>query len=98
MDPKDVAAITDGFSGAEIEQAVIDAMRLGFSEDRLTTMADIKKVVEASTPLSKTMADDIDKVRRWAKGRARMAGKPRKDTPAAASGSSPFMRPGIQGA
>jgi SpoVK/Ycf46/Vps4 family AAA+-type ATPase len=96
--PGEMAGLTDGFSGAELEQAVIDAMRFAFSEDRKTTIADVKQAVEDTTPLSKTLADDIERIRKWAKGRARYAGKPRKPEPPDQPGSSPFMkRPTIQG-
>jgi len=98
VDPKEMAALTDGFSGAEIEQAVIDSMRLAFSMDRKTGPEDVKTVISETTPLSKTLADDIDRVRKWARGRARPAGKKMRETPPPEAGASPFMkRPSIQG-
>jgi SpoVK/Ycf46/Vps4 family AAA+-type ATPase len=98
VDPKEVAGLTDGFSGAELEQAVIDAMRFAFSEDRKTGIADLKQAIADTTPLSKTLADDIDRIRKWAKGRARYAGKPRKPEPPDQPGANPFMgRPKITG-
>lgn len=69
-----LADSSDGFSGAEIEQAVIDAMYLGFEAQREFTTEDILGCLRASVPLSRTKAQDIDALRRWAAGgRARLA-------------------------
>lgn len=63
----------EGFSGAEIEMAVVEAMYTGFAEKREFTTDDIMAAVRSSVPLSRTMAEDIDALRRWARERARMA-------------------------
>ena len=73
FDVKEIATACDGFSGAEIEQAIIDAMFIGFSQDREFNLADVKSSAEATMPLSKTMAEDITRLRQWAKSKARMA-------------------------
>jgi hypothetical protein len=75
LDPKAISLICQDFSGAEIEQAIIDAMFKAYSEDREVTLEDIKTAAENTMPLSKTMAEDIKKLRDWAKGRARYANK-----------------------
>jgi SpoVK/Ycf46/Vps4 family AAA+-type ATPase len=75
LDPKAIATICDTFSGAEIEQAIIDAMFKAYSEDREVTLKDIETAASDTMPLSKTMAEDINKLRQWAKGRARYANK-----------------------
>jgi SpoVK/Ycf46/Vps4 family AAA+-type ATPase len=75
LDPKAIAAGTAGFSGAEIEQAIVDGMFTAYAEDREVTLADILLAASSTMPLSKTMSEDISKLRQWAKGRARMAGK-----------------------
>ena len=75
LDPKAIADICDTFSGAEIEQAIVDAMNMAYSEDREFTLEDIKTAAGDTMPLSKTMAEDITKLRQWAKGRARLANK-----------------------
>jgi SpoVK/Ycf46/Vps4 family AAA+-type ATPase len=62
-----------GFSGAEIEQAVIASLYDGFLESREITTEDIKKNIRESVPLSVTMKEDIDRVRNWAKTRSRFA-------------------------
>ena len=73
--PKEVAAFCPGFSGAEIEQAIIDGMFTAYAENREVSLKDIQDAAAATMPLSKTMSEDITKLRGWAKGRARMAGK-----------------------
>ena len=78
IDPKAIAAATEGFSGAEIEQAVIDGGRIAFADsDRDVKTEDIVEAAKDTFPLSKTMAEDIAKLKAWAKGRAKAAnGKP----------------------
>jgi hypothetical protein len=85
--PKTIADACDGFSGAEIEQAIIDGMFTAYADgEREVTIDDIQKAAGATMPLSKTMAEDITKQRQWAKGRARMAGTP-AETPKPTGGS-----------
>lgn len=68
-----LADATEGYSGAEIEQAVIAAMYDAFSEDRDITTADVMAAAEQSVPLSETMKEKIDLLRMWAETRARPA-------------------------
>lgn len=75
LDPKAIALICQDFSGAEIEQSIIDAMFRAFSADREVSLEDIKAAAESTMPLSKVMAEDIAKLREWAKTRARYANK-----------------------
>ena len=70
-----LAAESDGFSGAEIEQAVISGMYAAFEEDREVTTEDVVTALKQTVPLSVTMREDIATVRRWAKGRARPASR-----------------------
>jgi SpoVK/Ycf46/Vps4 family AAA+-type ATPase len=66
--------LTDGFSGAEIEQAIVSALYTAFSrQDDLTTEA-IAEELELTKPLSVTMAERIDALRDWARDRAVFAG------------------------
>ncbi|MFT5423451.1 MAG: hypothetical protein ACI89L_001228 [Phycisphaerales bacterium] len=64
----------DGFSGAEIEQAVIAGLHTAFSEKRELTTEDVLKCVRTSPPLSVTMAEKVAKLRAWAKERCVPAG------------------------
>jgi hypothetical protein len=75
FDADRLAAESDGFSGAEIEQAVISGMYAAFEEDREVTTEDVVRALKQTVPLSVTMREDIAMVRRWAKGRARPASR-----------------------
>ena len=77
-DPKNfdltrLAAATSGYSGAEIEQAVISALYDAFDLDREVTTEDILIGVNQSVPLSMTMKESIEVLRQWADTRARPA-------------------------
>ena len=70
---KDVDIIAEkslGYTGAEIEEAIKDAMYRAFSEDRDINAEDILDSIGATTPLSRTMSEVISQTREWAKGRA----------------------------
>jgi SpoVK/Ycf46/Vps4 family AAA+-type ATPase len=73
-DPKkfDVAGLaeaSDGFSGAEIEQAIISALHDAFAAGRELQNDDILATLRSSPPLSVTMRERIDALRAWADGR-----------------------------
>jgi SpoVK/Ycf46/Vps4 family AAA+-type ATPase len=68
--------VSAGFSGAEIEQAIISAMFDVFYEKRKLTSDTLAASITETVPLSKTMGEDIDHLRDWAKGRARFATSP----------------------
>lgn len=65
-----LVAASDGFSGAEIEQAVQAALHRAFGDQRreLAT-ADLLYVLGSSPPLSVTRAEKLAALRRWAQGR-----------------------------
>ena len=54
------------FSGAEIEQVVIEAMRLGFNENREFTNEDVVMSIQNLVPLAKTKSKEIDLIKLWA--------------------------------
>jgi ATP-dependent 26S proteasome regulatory subunit len=62
-----------GFSGAEIEQSVIDALYRAFHEGREVCTDDVGCCSESSVPLSTTMKERIDELREWAAHRCRPA-------------------------
>ncbi len=64
-----LAAASEGFSGAEIEQSVVSALHEAFSAKSDLTTAAIIKAAGASPPLSATMAEKVQDLRDWAKGR-----------------------------
>jgi len=65
-----LSEITEGYSGAEIEQAVIAGLFDAFSEKRSITEQDLVKSVENMVPLSVTQAEAIETIREWANVRA----------------------------
>ena len=72
-DLKRLAAATEGFSGAEIEAAIIEGMYESFGANRDVSAADIEAAARGTVPLSKTSAESIAKLRAWAATRARSA-------------------------
>ncbi|HQL39340.1 MAG TPA: AAA family ATPase [Anaerolineaceae bacterium] len=69
-----LAAATGGYVGAEIEQAIIDAMYLGFYENREFSTADILAAIKRQVPLSISQRETIEALRSWLReGRAQSA-------------------------
>ena len=67
---------TPDFSGAEIEQTLIEAMHIGFSQNRDFTTDDILEAASQIIPLARTAQEQIEQLREWAAaGRARLASK-----------------------
>lgn len=73
FDLDQLAKIADGFSGAEIEQALIAAMYDAFAQEREFTQLDIIAAIKATLPLSRTMTEQVTALRDWARQRARPA-------------------------
>jgi ATPase family associated with various cellular activities (AAA)/AAA+ lid domain len=64
-----LAEATDGFSGSEIEQAIVSAMYTAHAQNRNLTQADLLAEVQQTKPLSVVMAEKVDEIREWANGR-----------------------------
>jgi SpoVK/Ycf46/Vps4 family AAA+-type ATPase len=64
-----LAEASDGYSGAEIEQVIISGMHDAFAERTELTTDRILHALRNSPPLSVTMAERVDSLRSWAKGR-----------------------------
>lgn len=73
FDLKELAKFSEGFSGSEIEQAVISAMYQAFTEGREVETKDMVRALQETVPLSQTMEEKIKELRDWAKTRARPA-------------------------
>lgn len=71
FDLTELARVSKGFSGAEIEQVVVGALYYAFDADRDLTMDDLLKEADQIVPLSVMMAEDIENLREWAKMRTR---------------------------
>ncbi|MBI5252615.1 MAG: AAA family ATPase [Desulfomonile tiedjei] len=76
FDTTQLARVTEGLTGAEIEQVWIEAMHEAFQEKTEPSDLTISSVLNEFVPLSKLMGEEIEGLRRWAKGRARPATTP----------------------
>jgi SpoVK/Ycf46/Vps4 family AAA+-type ATPase len=65
-----LARDSEGFSGAEIEAAVVGALYRAFAADRPVECADIEAEMTATVPLSTSRAEDVLAMRNWASDRA----------------------------
>jgi SpoVK/Ycf46/Vps4 family AAA+-type ATPase len=78
-DPRrfDLAALANQsalYVGAEIEQALIDAMYSSFNEEREVTTEDFSRALRSLVPLSRSQREQIDNLRLWlTEGRAQSA-------------------------
>ncbi|MGQ9866830.1 MAG: AAA family ATPase [Pseudanabaenaceae cyanobacterium] len=71
-----LAAETPDFSGAEIEQAIVEAMHFGFSQNRDFTAEDILLAASEVVPLAKMAQVEIERLQAWAAaGKARLASR-----------------------
>jgi SpoVK/Ycf46/Vps4 family AAA+-type ATPase len=64
-----LAAAMDGFSGAEIEQAVVSALYAAHANRIPLSTTHILSEVQKTQPLSVVMAERISSLRQWASGR-----------------------------
>jgi SpoVK/Ycf46/Vps4 family AAA+-type ATPase len=64
-----LATACEGFSGAEIEQAVMAGLHAAFTARRELVAEDLVEAMRASPPIAVTMAERIGALRAWAKGR-----------------------------
>ena len=69
FDIKQLAQLTEGFSGAEIEQAIVSAIyRASANQRALDTML-VAEEIHKTRPISVVMAEQIEQLRDWAKDR-----------------------------
>ncbi len=79
-----LAQLAEGYSGAEIEQAVISALYDAFAEQRDLAQNHLERAVRESIPLAATMREDIARLREWARTRTRPASsQPAEEVPKA---------------
>ncbi len=75
FDFKMLAVMTQGWNGAEIEQAVISARTDAYYEGRLLNQRDLSVAISKIVPLAETMEQQIKNIRSWAFSRATPASK-----------------------
>lgn len=75
-DVQRLANETPEFSGAEIEQILVEAMHIGFSQNRDFTTDDILTAASQVVPLARTAKEQIQLLQDWAAaGKARLASR-----------------------
>lgn len=60
---------SDGFSGSEIEQAIVSAMYMAHAQGRELSQPDLISEIRQTRSLSVVMAEKVDEIRAWASGR-----------------------------
>ena len=73
FDLEALAAATPGFSGAEIEEAIISGLYDAFYDQSELNQEYVVRSLLETVPLSRTMEEKIASLRAWADGRARAA-------------------------
>jgi SpoVK/Ycf46/Vps4 family AAA+-type ATPase len=66
----ELSAAADGFSGAEIEAAIVSALYAAFAEKKPLGTAHVLAALRSTVPLSRTCREAIEGLRSWARGRA----------------------------
>jgi len=85
FDIESLAAASENFSGAEIEEAVNSGLYDAFDAKIELNGGHLLNALAQTVPLAKTMAEKITELRRWADGRARNASTPRDLEPLVAN-------------
>ena len=65
-----LAGASEGFSGAEIEQAIVAALYSAFSAKQQLNTEILIAEIQSTQPLSVTRAEEVQSIRDWAKTRA----------------------------
>ena len=68
-----LVASADGFTGAEIEQAVISGLYAAFADKKECSTEHIITAMKATQPISVVMREHVERLRAWARGRCVMA-------------------------
>jgi SpoVK/Ycf46/Vps4 family AAA+-type ATPase len=74
FDVAGLAAAADGYTGAEIEQAINEALHDAYADGRREPVsADLHAALKQIVPIASTKRESIQAMRRWAENRARRA-------------------------
>jgi SpoVK/Ycf46/Vps4 family AAA+-type ATPase len=65
----ELANLTEGFSGAEIEQAVVAGHYLAREQQAPLDSGHLRMEIQQTRPLSQVMAERVERLRAWASGR-----------------------------
>ena len=66
---EELADATEGFSGSEIEQAIVSAMYTAHAQERTISQDDLLAEIRQTRPLSVVMAEKVNEIREWAASR-----------------------------
>ena len=80
-----LARSSEGFSGAELEEAIIAGLFDALSQKIDLNTEIVRESLLQTVPLSKTMSEELHRLRTWAAGRARPA-----------AGASTSVRPEVR--
>jgi len=61
---------SDGFSGAELEEAIRSGLFLAFHNDRELESDDVLAAIQGTNPLSKSRSSDLEEMKNWAEDNA----------------------------
>lgn len=75
FDLKHLAALSENFSGSELEQAVVSGLYHAFDDRTELTQQLLEQAFAETYPLATTMEEEISALRHWAKHRTRPASK-----------------------
>ena len=73
FDMERLAAATENFTGAEIEQAVVSGLYAAYAEKGECTTEHILTAIGTTQPIAVIMRERVDNLRAWAHGRCVMA-------------------------
>ena len=69
LDLEQLAKLSEGFSGSEIEQAIVSVLYSSLAMDKAVETEDLVREIENTRPLSVVMAEKIAYLRHWASAR-----------------------------
>ena len=69
VDLDSAATAAEGFSGAEIEQAIVSSMYAAHAQNTVLTTTQLIVELSRTRPLSVVMSERIENLRQWAAGR-----------------------------
>jgi SpoVK/Ycf46/Vps4 family AAA+-type ATPase len=75
FDVAQVAARAANFSGAELEQVVVEGLYLAFAQGTELATPHLLTAVTQTFPLAVTLAEEVDRIRAWAARRTRPASR-----------------------
>lgn len=76
-----IAGATEGYSGAEIEESLWEALDAAFEDgEREVTTEDVLTVLKTIQPISKAQPQQVKKLREWAKNSATIANTVEEET------------------